>query len=108
MPVTNGLGVNAPLSVVADTQGKTKTVILQNVSAVDVYVSNDASTLQQTSVTNLPQVGLHFPPDTAGITPFMLILRNVNAKLYGRSPGSGAQMESMILDECPTIERSAT
>jgi hypothetical protein len=96
--VASGLIPNNPLTVAADTQGKVKCVTIQNVSAVDVYVSEDPNLLQQTSATNLPQVGWHLPPDVAGITPFVLILPRANCKLYARSQGAGAQLETIMVD----------
>jgi hypothetical protein len=96
--IANGSIPNFPLSVILDTQGKVKTIFLQNVSSVDIFVSDDANLLQQTSPANLPQVGLHFPPDTAGITPFIMVINKANGKLYARAQGSNAQMEVISMD----------
>lgn len=99
IPVTTGL-IGAPLTVVCDTQGKTRAVVMQNVSPTDFFVSDDPSTLQNTSPSNLPLVGLRFQADTAGITPFMLVLHSFNGKLYGRAQGVGAACETLILRIC--------
>jgi hypothetical protein len=105
--IANGSNPNFPLTVVCDTQGKTKTVTLQNVSSVDCYVSDDANQLQNTSPSNLPQVGWHFAPDTAGITPFILVLYNVNVKLYARTNGAAGQMECILLNNCSDAQTQA-
>ena len=101
--VASGLIPNNPLTVAADTQGKVKCVTIQNVSSVDIYYSENPNTLQNTSPTNLPQVGHHLPPDTAGITPFIVVLPQVNLKLYARSPGSNGQLEVQMYDVCSDV-----
>lgn len=102
--VANGTIPNNPLTVALDTQGKVKCVTIQNVSSVDIYLSENPNLLQQTSATNLPQVGHHLSPDSVGITPFILILPRVNGKLYARSQGSGAQLEVIQFDVCSDVE----
>lgn len=98
--IASGLIPNNPLTVALDTQGKVKCVSIQNVSSVDIYVSENPNTLQNTSPANLPQVGHHFPPDSVGITPFILVLPQINAKLYARSAASGGQLEVIQYDLC--------
>lgn len=102
--VASGLIPNNPLTVAVDTQGKVKCVSIQNVSAVDIYVSENPNTLQNTDPTNLPQVGHHLPPDQAGITPFIWVLPRVNCKLYARSPAVQAQLEVIQFDICSDKE----
>jgi hypothetical protein len=99
-PVPGGALATQPYQTIVDTQGQTLGVILQNPSTVDVYVSEKPDNLANTTSTNLPTVGLHFPPDTPGITPFMLVLPRFNGKLYARSQASGAQMEAITFQPC--------
>lgn len=97
-PVATGVNPNNPLTPIVDTGGKLQGVIIQNVSAVDAYVSDDPSTLQNTSPTNLPDVGIHFAPDAT--PPFMLVLPYFKGKLYARAQNSGAQLEVIRYDIC--------
>lgn len=99
-PVATGNIPNYPLTPLVDTQGKVEGIIIQNVSAVDCFVSDDPQTLQQTNSVNLPVVGLHFPPDSPPV-PFMLILPAFRGKLYARAQGAGALLEVIRYEICP-------
>lgn len=89
---------------IVDTQGKVKSIVLQNVSSSDCYVSEDANRLQQTTPANLPAVGLHFPADS--VPPWQLVIPRYNGKLYARSQGVGCQMEAIMSDLCETPQNS--
>jgi hypothetical protein len=98
--VANGAIPNNPLTPIVDTQGRALGVGIQNVSAVDIFVSDDPKTLQQVGPTGVPIVGWHLPPDTAGITPFILRLCPFNGKLYARCQASGGQIEAITYKFC--------
>lgn len=98
IPVPTGATPLQQLVPVVDTQGKIKGVVLQNVSTVDVYVSEDANRLQNVSPAGLPTVGLHFPPDSS--PPWQLVLPMFCGKLYARAQGAGAAMEVILYDVC--------
>ena len=102
VPIVTQVTPNSPLSVVVDTQGKVQGVILQNVSGVDVFVSEDANRLQTVSPGNLPNVGLHFAPDAPASTPIpvFLVLPQFKGKLYGRAQAVGGIMEAITYDIC--------
>lgn len=97
-PVATGINTNNPLTPIVDTRGEVKGVEIQNVSAVDFYVSDDPNTLQNTTVANLPDVGFHFWPDAA--PGFVLVIPRFKGKLYARSQNTGAQAEVIIHDIC--------
>jgi hypothetical protein len=101
IPVATGNNPNFPLSPIIDTQGKVNGVIIQNVSTVDCFVSDDPNTLQQTVFGANPLVGIHFPPDTAGITPFMLVIPYFRGKLYARAQNPGSVLEVVRYEICP-------
>lgn len=105
-PIANGSIPNFPMTPIVDTQGRAQGVIIQNVSPVDIFVSDDPKTLQQVLSTGVPIVGLHFPPDTAGITPFMLNMLSFNGKLYARCQGVGGQLEVILYNPCSTPSAS--
>ena len=98
--VATGNIPNFPLTPIVDTQGQVKGIILQNPSAVDVFVSEDPTRLQAVAFNLLPTVGLHFPPDST--PPWMLVLEKFNGKLYARAQNPGGQIEAIIYDICPT------
>jgi hypothetical protein len=96
--IANGAIPNAPLTVIADTQGKVKGLKIQNPSGVDFWVSDDPTTLQNVSNVGLPVVGIHFWPDTA--PGFVLTYERFKGKLYARAQNTGAQAEVNIYDIC--------
>lgn len=100
IPIVFGQTPLQQVSVVADTQGKVMGLILQNVSTVDIYVSEDANRLQQVSPSGVPTVGLHFPADST--PPWQLVIPEYNGKLYGRAQGAGGAMEAILYERCPT------
>ena len=98
VPIAFGASPLQQVSVVVDTQGAVKGVVIQNVSSVDIYVSEDANRLQNVSPSGLPTVGLHFPPDAS--PPWQLVLPNFNGKWYGRAQGAGGELEAIMYDIC--------
>jgi hypothetical protein len=99
-PIANGSIPNFPVTPIVDTQGKIAAVILENVSAADVYVSEDPLRLQVTDNANIPTVGLHFPPDGSPNDRGIVVISHFNGKLYARSPGTGASMEAIVNEYC--------
>lgn len=71
-------------------------VSIQNVSAVDVYVSEDRTRLDATDKNNLPQAGMLL---TAAAQVIWIIPRFIG-KLYARSQGPGAALEVIQNDLC--------
>lgn len=98
-PVVSGaVSQNNPLTVIVDTNGRAMGVTIQNVSAQDFYISTDPATLQNTSPTNLPQVGHHFAADS--VPPFILVLPSFKGKIYARSQNAGAAAEANTYENC--------
>jgi hypothetical protein len=79
-----------------NTAGIRKGFSIQNVSAVDVYYSDDQRQLDSVSAANLPSVGhllaaaAPVPPPT--VYPFFI------GKLYCRAAAAGAQLEAIVYD----------
>jgi hypothetical protein len=97
------LRVNVPIGQqslkVIDTAGRRQGFSIQNVSAVDIYYSDDQRTLDSVPASNLPQVG-HLlaasspnPPPT--VYPWFI------GRLYVRAQTAGAQLEIIVYEVDP-------
>lgn len=101
-PLATGSNQNNPLTIVVDTQGKVQGITLQNVSAVDGYISEDPNRLQNVDAGNIPQDGMHLPPDAN--PPTIIVLPRFKGKLYGRAAVEGCKINAIQYDICPETQ----
>ena len=94
--IPSGSGSQNASAPILDTGGTPKGALLQNVSAVDIYVSEDRTRLDATDAANLPRVGLLL---SAAAQSVVNIPRFIG-KLYARSQAPGAQLEVIEYDLC--------
>jgi hypothetical protein len=76
---------------IVDTKGRRMAFSLQNVSAADVYYSDDQRSLDSVDRTNLPTVGHLLPGSSTIITVYPVFI----GKLWARTQGVGAALEIM-------------
>lgn len=74
---------------IIDTKGRRKGFSLQNLSAADVYYSDDQRSLDSVDATNLPTVGHLLPGGNPTITVYPVFV----GKLFARTQGVGAAIE---------------
>ena len=82
---------------VVDATGGRKGFSLQNVSATDVYYSDDQRQLDSVDAANLPTVG-HLLATAAPNPPPVVYPWFANGKIICRAQNNGAQIEVMIYD----------
>jgi len=94
------INVNIGQSIkILDTQGRRKGFSIQNVSAVDIYFSDDQRLLDSVSAANLPTVG-HLLAASAP-TPPPVIYPWFIGQIFVRAQNTGAQLEILVYDVDP-------
>lgn len=69
---------------------------IQNVSAVDVYYSDDQRQLDSVDATNLPTVGHLLAAATPALSP--TVYPFYSGLIFARAQGLGAQVEILVYD----------
>jgi hypothetical protein len=88
---------------VLDTSGKRKGVSLQNISAVDIYYSDDQRLLDSVGTANLPTVG-HLLAATSPV-PAPVVYPWYIGKIYVRAQSAGAQLEILVYEVDPVCQQ---
>jgi hypothetical protein len=90
IPIASGDGSRNSSTLIVDTGDTFQEIKIQNVSAVDVYVSEDRARLDATiSGTNLPQCGLIY----TSAAQLLDTWQRYQGKLYARSQAPGGAVE---------------
>ena len=85
------------LKIVDATNGKRVGFSIQNVSAVDVYYSDDQRTLDTVPSTFLPQAGHLLAAAAPALAPVVYPFF-IGSAIFVRAQNSGAQVEVVIYD----------
>lgn len=86
-----------PSLKVLDARGKRKGFSIQNVSAVDVYYSDDQRTLDTVPANSLPQAGHLLAAATPALPPTVYPFV-MGMSIFVRAQSAGAQLEMIIFD----------
>lgn len=86
-----------PSLKVIDARGRRKGFSIQNVSAVDVYYSDDQRTMDTVPSNSLPQAGHLLAAATPALPPTVYPFF-VNSSIFVRAQSAGAQLEVIIYD----------
>jgi hypothetical protein len=86
-----------PSLKIVDASGGRKGFSIQNVSAVDVYYSDDQRTLDSVPASNLPQAGHLLAAATPALPPVVYPFFT-NGIIFIRAQSNGAQVEILIYD----------
>lgn len=98
--IPSGSGSQNASASIVDSEDKVVAVTIENIGAVDVFVSEDRTRLDATLAgTNLPTAGFLFPAYAAP-NANILHMPRFKGKLYARSQAAGAILEVLVSDIC--------
>ncbi len=96
--IASGASTNSS-SLIVDTGSRVLGIILQNVGAVDIFVSEDRRILDKVDSANLPTVGFILSA-AAAAQQLPFVIPAFKGKLWARSQNPGAALEVIGYEIC--------